>query len=121
MDNHTLGSLGEDRAADIVGRAGFTILERNYRNGRYGEIDIICQRGSLLVFIEVKSRFSGVHGGALYSITTKKKKSLAAAATRFMAENGFLQRGDVMCRFDLIAIEGRRELWVEDILRIGLS
>ncbi|MDX9826817.1 MAG: YraN family protein [Spirochaetia bacterium] len=47
------GRAGEDLIASILVSEGWKLLERNYRAGR-GEIDIIAERGNLIVFIEVK-------------------------------------------------------------------
>lgn len=47
------GILYEDIASDYLKKKRFKILERNYRT-RFGEIDIICSKGNLIVFVEVK-------------------------------------------------------------------
>ena len=49
-----LGELGEDVACMFLMKHGFTILERNYTK-KWGEIDIIAQKGEKRYFIEVKS------------------------------------------------------------------
>lgn len=49
-----LGDLGEDVACKYLERKGFRILERNYLR-KWGEIDIVAEKGPLLSFIEVKS------------------------------------------------------------------
>jgi len=48
------GNLGEGIAAKYLIDKGFRILHRNYWQP-YGEIDIICQKGKKLHFVEVKS------------------------------------------------------------------
>lgn len=48
------GDLGEDRAVDHLKNLGFLVLERNYWK-KFGEIDIIAQKGSDLHFVEVKT------------------------------------------------------------------
>jgi putative endonuclease len=52
-----LGRRGEDIAALHLERAGWHILERNYRV-REGEIDLIATRGATLAFCEVKTLVS---------------------------------------------------------------
>jgi putative endonuclease len=56
----TLGRLGEQLAADHLGRLGFSALARNERT-RYGEIDLIAFDGRTLVFAEVKTRRVGAN------------------------------------------------------------
>lgn len=52
-----LATMGEELAARYLARRGYEIVERNWRSGRLGEIDIIArERGANLVFVEVKSR-----------------------------------------------------------------
>jgi len=49
-----IGILGESVAAEYLKRNGYAVLERNYRSGR-GELDIVCKKGRVLHFIEVKA------------------------------------------------------------------
>ncbi len=49
-----IGRVGEDIAVKYLENKGFEIVEQNYRK-KYGEIDIIAQKGKILHFIEVKS------------------------------------------------------------------
>ena len=57
----TLGSWGEDRAAQYLQKQGYVIAERNYRS-KIGEIDLIAQNDQELVFVEVKTRQSQTFG-----------------------------------------------------------
>src|SRR3989338_8799484 len=49
-----IGDIGEEVAVKYLERKGFRILERNYLR-KWGEIDIVAEKGQLLSFIEVKS------------------------------------------------------------------
>ena len=49
-----IGDIGEEVAVKYLERKGFRILERNYLR-KWGEIDIVAEKGNLLSFIEVKS------------------------------------------------------------------
>lgn len=51
----TLGRLGEDAAAALYERAGYTISARNHRES-HNEIDLIAEDQHSIVFIEVKTR-----------------------------------------------------------------
>ena len=52
-----LGRAGEDRAADWYLARGYQIVERNWRS-KVGELDLVCARGNVVVFCEVKTRRS---------------------------------------------------------------
>ncbi len=49
------GELGEQVACNYLVKKGFIIVERNYTK-KWGEIDIVAKRGSMLHFAEVKSK-----------------------------------------------------------------
>ncbi|MSR70740.1 YraN family protein [Candidatus Kaiserbacteria bacterium] len=49
-----LGDTGEEVACKYLESKGFRVLERNYLR-KWGEIDIVAEKGSLLSFVEVKS------------------------------------------------------------------
>lgn len=71
--------IGEDLACEYLNKKGYKILERNFRKG-YGEIDIICEKNKILVFVEVKTRTSDKFGAPLEAITYYKLKSLIKTA-----------------------------------------
>lgn len=111
------GRSGEDRAIVYLIDNGYTILEKNFYAGRYGEIDIIALKEKLLLFVEVKSRSNDKFGGGIYSITEKKKESLRRAARFFLVKNSIYDSRDYTIRFDLILLEKGRIESVEDIIR----
>ncbi len=49
-----IGQIGESVACSFLENRGFRLIERNYRK-KWGEIDIIMEKDSVLHFIEVKS------------------------------------------------------------------
>ena len=55
MNNKILGNLGERIAKIYLQINGYQILKCNFRC-RFGEIDLIAQKGGTLHFIEVKTR-----------------------------------------------------------------
>lgn len=74
-----IGKKGEDIAVEYLKKKGYKILERNFRKG-YGEIDIICTKSNVLVFVEVKTRTSDQFGTPLEAITSWKLKPLINTA-----------------------------------------
>ena len=55
MNTTGIGRTGEDIACTYLKGNGYIVLKRNYRAAR-GEIDIVAKKGSLLAFVEVKTR-----------------------------------------------------------------
>ena len=96
------GKRGEDLACAELARRGYAILARRYRT-RFGEIDIVCDDGGTVVFVEVKARRSARHGTAAEAITGWKRRRIAAMALDYLAYTGGLDR---RARFDVVAIDG---------------
>ncbi len=53
-EKRKVGDLGEEIACRYLELHGFFIIERNYLR-KWGEIDIIAEKGNVLHFVEVKS------------------------------------------------------------------
>lgn len=117
FNSREAGKTGEERAVLYLIDNGYTIIEKNFYAGRYGEIDIIALKDKLLLFVEVKSRSNDRFGGGIYSITQKKKESLRKTARFFLVKNSIYDSRDYTIRFDLILLENGRIESVEDIIR----
>lgn len=105
-----LWHMGERFAAQRLLEQGWTIINRNWKAGRY-EIDIIAlSPEQLLVFIEVKTRITSVHPGVsmygLESITHEKRQRLVAAANIYMHHNELVDRG---ARLDVVVVSYPRK------------
>ncbi len=50
------GRIGEEKVAQFLRNRGYIIIKRNWRDKRYGEIDIIAENDNNIVFVEVKTR-----------------------------------------------------------------
>jgi putative endonuclease len=90
------GRQGERRAALWLQMKGWTVLERR-RKTPLGEIDLICRRGNLIAFIEVKWRNSAA--GLDFAIDEYRLRRVAAAAeavAHLYATNGEDIRVDVI-------------------------
>lgn len=95
-----LGQAGEEAAAMLLTRAGFTLLDRNWRQGRL-ELDMVCRDGRELVFVEVKTRRSGAYGGPAAAVTPAKRRLLARAAQAWLTAHNAWQNP---CRFDVVCL-----------------
>lgn len=89
MDTKELGRFGEKLAAQLLEKHGYQIVERNWRFGREGEIDIIAQdpNGEHTAFIEVKTRSTRGAGGPFAAITARKYRKMRHLALRYCATN----------------------------------
>ncbi len=74
--NRSLGAQGEALAAEYLEGLGYLLLDRNWRNGREGELDLVVKDGREIVAVEVKTRSSTAAGHPLEAITVWKAKRL---------------------------------------------
>ncbi|MET7697921.1 YraN family protein [Streptomyces sp. NPDC005485] len=97
-----LGKYGEDLAARRLVEAGMTVVQRNWRCGRTGEIDIVARDGDALVMCEVKTRRSGAFEHPMAAVTPAKAGRLRDLAQRWLQEHGGAPPGGV--RIDLVGV-----------------
>jgi putative endonuclease len=95
-----LGRLGEDVAARYLQRSGWRILDRNVRCPA-GELDIVADDGTSVVFVEVRTRSGAGFGAPEETITPAKTRRLLRCAMTYLASKQVLGRD---WRVDLIAI-----------------
>jgi putative endonuclease len=98
-NHNTDGKAAELIAAEYLQDQGLRILAQNFRI-RGGEVDLICQDGSMIVFVEVRLRRLSTFGGAIESIDYFKQRKIVMAARHYLAR---LAR-DSSCRFDCILL-----------------
>ncbi len=83
-EDHALGRHGEDIAHRFLQRAGFVIVDRNYRMASgAGEVDLVGREADTLVFVEVKSRKTDEYGAPDRAIGPEKQCSLMRAAREY--------------------------------------
>lgn len=100
MSKHNdLGVKGEKIAQSYLKNNNYLILETNWRHGR-AEIDIICKKEGILVFVEVKTRTSDYFGKPEEFVTKKKERLMFHAANEYMELVNHLWE----IRFDIISI-----------------
>ena len=97
--HYQLGKEGEQLAVDFLLKNGYTIVEKNWRFLK-AEVDIIAQKESVLVCVEVKTRASEYFGNPQDFISQKKIKLLTEAMNEYVISKDL----DVEVRFDIIAI-----------------
>lgn len=97
--HNDIGKAGEHLARTFLESKGYHILESNWRYRR-AELDLIAKDAETLVFIEVKTRSTDLFGQPTESISDRKKRLLADAASAYMEHIGH----EWAIRFDVISI-----------------
>ncbi|MFF2504733.1 YraN family protein [Streptomyces sp. NPDC058067] len=103
---NALGRYGEELAARRLAESGMTVIERNWRAGRTGEIDIVAREGDALIVCEVKTRRAtgpaGTYEHPMAAVTPVKAQRLRDLAQRWVQEHGGAPPGGV--RIDLVGV-----------------
>ncbi|KVG67284.1 hypothetical protein WT57_25890 [Burkholderia pseudomultivorans] len=108
-----VGAAFELRARQFLARQGLAFVAANVTM-RGGELDLVMREADgTLVFVEVRARRSTRHGGAAASVGWRKRRRLVAAAQRFWARHD----PRAACRFDVVAFEAGRLVWLRDAFR----
>lgn len=108
--SRAIGAEAEARAAQFLQRKGYRVVDRNW-TCRGGEIDLVCDDGGTLVFVEVRARADDRHGTPLETVVDVKRRRLIRAAELYLAQKELHDRA---CRFDVVAITGTTVEHVED-------
>jgi len=101
LNRTEVGRLGERLACEYLGRAGYTLHERNW-HCLGGEIDIIAERNDQLMMIEVKTRRSQSFGSGEDSVTARKLANLERCAMAYLEAHAMLERS---WQVDVIAVD----------------
>lgn len=117
------GRVGEEIARRYLAQQEYSILATNYRS-RYGEIDIIVQRGGIVAFVEVKARRDRQYGEPFEAVGPRKQGQIRRMAEMWLAVNDSEPSlADCEFRFDVVSIllDGKGEaaelLHIEDAFR----
>lgn len=100
MPRNASGPLGERACARQLRAQGYRILDANYRT-RFGEIDMIAQRGPYIVFVEVKTRGPGAIASPVESVTPAKQQRVVRTASLYLAAHPCA----LQPRFDVMEVE----------------
>jgi putative endonuclease len=112
-----VGAAFELRAREFLQRQRLRFVAHNV-SCRGGEIDLVMrERDGVLVFVEVRARAQRRYGGAAASIGWQKKQRIVRAAQHYLATRSAAWRDQPACRFDVIAFDGGRLVWLRDAFR----
>jgi putative endonuclease len=109
-----VGAAFEAHALVFLQRQRLRLVARNVVC-RGGEIDLVMrERDGALVFVEVRARAQRHYGGAAASIGWQKRQRLVRAARHYLATRVSVVPA---CRFDVVAFEAGRLVWLRDAFR----
>ena len=103
--SHVKGHAAEEQVASYYQNAGATLLEKRWRGGS-GEIDLIFEIQSLVVFVEVKSSRSRDRAATHLSAAQAARLQNAALAYVATRPSGLLTD----MRFDVALVFGAGEI-----------
>jgi putative endonuclease len=95
-----LGADGEAAVARWYERAGYEVLDRNWRV-REGELDLVLRRDRTVVFCEVKTRRGTGYGLPAEAVTFAKQRRLRGLALRWLDTRGVRAKE---LRFDVASV-----------------
>ncbi len=98
--NKDIGSYGENLACEYLLDIKHKILARNFRS-KLGEIDIITFFNNMIIFTEVKSRYTNSYGSPMESVTYYKQKQIIKLSSYYILIN---KLNDYNIRYDVIEI-----------------
>lgn len=94
-----VGRAGEAYTANWLQGQGYQILAKNW-HCRYGEVDIIAQKGETVAFVEVKTRRPGAMVSPLEAVNRAKQRRLIKAAQCWLG----MTKSPLQPRMDVAAV-----------------
>jgi putative endonuclease len=97
---HRLGLDGEDEAIAYLTARGWKVVAHRFRVGR-NDIDLVARRGSLVAFVEVKTRQGDGFGLGREAIGWRKRQAIGRVAEVWRMRYGLPED---LFRFDVVEI-----------------
>lgn len=79
-----VGQAGENFVAEYLRQRGYIIIKRNWRDSRFGEIDIVAENPNCIAFVEVKTRSKNALVSGVEAVDTLKQNRIRNASVTFM-------------------------------------
>jgi putative endonuclease len=111
-DKRKLGDIGEGAACTHLKAKGFTIIDKNYWK-KWGEIDIVAQKGSKLHFIEVKSisrEINCVGYRAEDNLHAYKLRRLGRVITTYLLDKNVSDKVDWQFDVAIVIVDQKRRV-----------
>ena len=103
-NSRTCGRYGEWLGRRLLRRKGYRIVVANWRSScdRRQEIDLVCRKDGVLVFVEVRARSEDALVRGFDSLGSRKMKSLRRSFKAYLREASF---NPLHYRFDVIEVD----------------
>lgn len=105
VDRRAFGRGAEDAAVKFLEAQGYVVRARNFFC-RYGELDVVAEKGELVCFVEVRMRSHAAWGDPAHTVSFGKQRKVVKAALHYLFKHDLRER---MIRFDVITVVGRGE------------
>lgn len=96
---NSLGKLAELKACEYLKKKKYKLLDVNY-SSRFGEIDLIMQKGKYICFIEVKMRNERAIASPAEFVDYNKQKKIISTAKIYLSNNSV----NLQPRFDIVEV-----------------
>lgn len=96
---NSLGKLAELRACDYLQKKRYKLIDVNYRS-RFGEIDLIMQKGRFICFIEVKMRNTNSIASPAEFVDSAKQDKIFKTASLYLQK----KPSPLQPRFDVVEV-----------------
>lgn len=98
-ERRLLGRWGEGQAAEYLRKKGYRLVDAGWRC-RFGEVDLIVEKGGFLVFVEVKLRKDDRFAQAREFVDGHKQQRLLLSAQLYLSQN----QTQLQPRFDVVEV-----------------
>lgn len=110
MNNRSTGAFYEGVAVNYLEENGVKIIARNVHCGRFGEIDLIGEDDSCLIFIECKYRSNDRFGKSIEAVNAKKMAVIRKCARYYLLKHPT----DKYLRFDVVGFDNDEVTWIKN-------
>ncbi|MBI2474967.1 YraN family protein [Candidatus Uhrbacteria bacterium] len=109
------GTFVEKAVAKYLENNGFRILRHQYKSP-FGEIDLVCQDGDEVVFVEVKARHTSTFGYPEESVTPHKLRHIVRCGQSYLQSRNI----NTSWRIDVIAVEFSESICITHLKAIDI-
>jgi putative endonuclease len=102
LNKREKGNNAEEVVSEYLEKKNYQIIKRNFHFGKVGELDIIAEKDNMLIFIEVRSRYSQNSIDPILTFNNKKRRSVLKTIEGYLYVNKITNKD---CRFDFISID----------------